>query len=164
VPYRGGAPAMQDLMAGRVDLMFDQAANAITQVRAGTIKAYAVMTKERWHLAPDIPTIDESGVAGLHISYWHALFAPKGTAANIIAKVNAAVLAALADPTVQQRFAAQGQDIWPPDQDLVEFERVAERSGDDKPRCGSRAVVRGPYAFACGHQRQAGLRVGRDGP
>lgn len=70
VPYRGGAAAMQDLMAGRVDIMFDQAANAITQVRAGTVKAYAVMTEHRWHLAPDIPTIDESGVASLHVSYW----------------------------------------------------------------------------------------------
>src|SRR5580658_2379643 len=59
VPYRGGAPAMQDLMAGRVDFMFDQAANALTQLRAGTIKAYAVMSEQRWHLAPDIPTIDE---------------------------------------------------------------------------------------------------------
>ena len=82
VPYRGGAPAMQDLMAGRVDIMFDQAANAITQVRAGTIKAYAVMTEQRWHLAPDIPTIDEAGAQGLHVSYWHALFAPKATPAG----------------------------------------------------------------------------------
>jgi tripartite-type tricarboxylate transporter receptor subunit TctC len=116
VPYRGGAPAMQDLMAGRVDIMFDQAANAITQVRAGTIKAYAVMTEARWHLAPDIPTIDEAGAQGLHVSYWHALFAPKGTPADIIAKVNAAVVGALADPKVQQSFAAQGQDIWPREQ------------------------------------------------
>jgi tripartite-type tricarboxylate transporter receptor subunit TctC len=116
VPYRGGAPAMQDLMAGRVDIMFDQAANAITQVRAGTIKAYAVMTEQRWHLAPDIPTIDESGAQGLHVSYWHALFAPKGTPADIIAKVNAAVVSALADRKVQQSFAAQGQDIWPREQ------------------------------------------------
>jgi tripartite-type tricarboxylate transporter receptor subunit TctC len=116
VPYRGGAPAMQDLMAGRVDFMFDQAANAITQVRAGTIKAYAVMTQERWHLAPKIPTIDESGVQGLHISYWHALFAPKATPRDIIAKLNAAVMRALADPNVQQHFAAQGQDIWPREQ------------------------------------------------
>jgi tripartite-type tricarboxylate transporter receptor subunit TctC len=113
VPYRGGAPAMQDLMAGRVDIMFDQAANAIGQVRAGTIKAYAVMTKQRWHLAPDIPTIDEAGAQGLHVSYWHALWAPKGTPADIIAKVNAAVVGALADAKVQQSFAAQGQDIWP---------------------------------------------------
>jgi|HubBroStandDraft_6_1064221.scaffolds.fasta_scaffold224068_2 tripartite-type tricarboxylate transporter receptor subunit TctC len=113
VPYRGGAPAMQDLMAGRVDIMFDQAANAIAQVRAGTIRAYAVMTAERWHLAPDIPTIDESGAQGLHVSYWHALWAPKATPPDIIAKVNAAVVSALADPKVQQNFAAQGQDIWP---------------------------------------------------
>ena len=116
VPYRGGAPAMQDLMAGRVDFMFDQAANAMTQLRAGTIKAYAVMTRERWHLAPDIPTIDESGVSGLHISYWHALFAPKGTPQDIITKVNAAVVSALGDPVVKERFATLGQDIWPRDQ------------------------------------------------
>ena len=116
VPYRGGAPAMQDLMAGRVDIMFDQAANAITQVRAGTIKAYAVMSEKRWHLAPDIPTIDESGVQGLHVSYWHALFAPKATPPDIIAKVNAAVVGALADPKVQQSLAVQGQDIWPVEQ------------------------------------------------
>jgi tripartite-type tricarboxylate transporter receptor subunit TctC len=113
VPYRGGAPAMQDLMAGRVDIMFDQAANAMTQVRAGTIKALAVMTPDRWHHAPEIPTIDESGVPGLHISYWHALFAPRGTPRDIIAKVNAAVVNALADPGVQARYALQGQDIWP---------------------------------------------------
>jgi tripartite-type tricarboxylate transporter receptor subunit TctC len=116
VPYRGGAPAMQDLMAGRVDIMFDQAANAITQVRAGTIKAYAVMTEQRWHLAPDIPTIDEAGAQGLHVSYWHAVFAPKATPPDIIAKINAAVVSALADPRVQQSFVAQGQDIWPREQ------------------------------------------------
>jgi tripartite-type tricarboxylate transporter receptor subunit TctC len=120
VPYRGGAPAMQDLIAGRVDFMFDQAANALTQIRAGTVKAYAVMSKDRWHLGPEIPTIDESGAPGLHISYWHALWAPKGTPADIIAKVNAAVVTALADPNVQQRFAAQGQDVWPREQQTPE--------------------------------------------
>jgi tripartite-type tricarboxylate transporter receptor subunit TctC len=113
VPYRGGAPAMQDLMAGRVDFMFDQAANALTQLRAGTIKPYAMLTADRWHLAPEIPTLDESGVQGLHIAYWHALWAPKATPPEIIAKINAAAVAALADPNVQQRFAQQGQDIWP---------------------------------------------------
>jgi tripartite-type tricarboxylate transporter receptor subunit TctC len=116
VPYRGGAPAMQDLMAGRVDFMFDQAANALTQLHAGTIKAYAMLTAERWHLAPDIPTLDESGVQGLHIAYWHALWAPKATPPDIIAKVNAAAVKALADANVQQRYAQQGQDIWPRDQ------------------------------------------------
>jgi tripartite-type tricarboxylate transporter receptor subunit TctC len=116
VPYRGGAPAMQDLMAGRVDIMFDQAANALAQVRAGTIKAYAVMTEQRWHLAPDLPTIDEAGAQGLHVSYWHALFAPKATPPGVIAKINAAVVNALADAKVRQSFAAQGQDIWPREQ------------------------------------------------
>jgi tripartite-type tricarboxylate transporter receptor subunit TctC len=116
VPYRGGAPAMQDLMAGRVDFMFDQGANAMTQLKAGTIKPYAMLTAQRWHLLPEIPTIDEEGVQGLHVSYWHALFAPKGTPPDIITKVNTAVVAALADPAVQQRFAQQGQDIWPRDQ------------------------------------------------
>jgi tripartite-type tricarboxylate transporter receptor subunit TctC len=132
VPYRGGAPAMQDLMAGRVDIMFDQAANAIAQVRAGTIKAYAVMTEERWHLAPDIPTIDESGAQGLHVSYWHALWAPKATPPDIIAKVNAAVVSALADPKVQQNFAAQGQDIWPREQQTPQALAAFYKAETDK--------------------------------
>jgi tripartite-type tricarboxylate transporter receptor subunit TctC len=115
VPYLGGAPAMQDLMAGRIDFMFDQAANAMTQLHAGTIKAYAMLTEQRWHLAPEIPTLDEAGVQGLHVAYWHALWAPKVTPPDIIAKVNAAVVTALADPNVQQRYAQQGQDVWPRD-------------------------------------------------
>jgi tripartite-type tricarboxylate transporter receptor subunit TctC len=118
VPYRGGAPAMQDLIAGQVDIMFDQAANAITQIRAGAIRAYAVMAERRWHGAPDIPTIDEAGVPGLHVSYWHGLWAPKGTPKEIVSTVNAAVVSALADPNVQQRYAAQGQDIWPQERQM----------------------------------------------
>jgi tripartite-type tricarboxylate transporter receptor subunit TctC len=113
VPYRGGAQAMQALVAGQVDFMFDQAANAIVQVRAGGVRAYAVMAERRWHGAPDIPAIDEAGVPGLHVSYWHGLWAPKGTPLEIIAKLNAAVVNALADPGVQQRYRDQGQDIWP---------------------------------------------------
>src|SRR5580693_2198929 len=132
VPYRGGAPAMQDLMAGRVDIMFDQAANAITQVRAGTIKAYAVMTEARWHLAPDIPTIDEAGAQGLHVSYWHALFAPKATPPDVIAKVNAAVVNALADAKVRQSFAAQGQDIWPREQQTPQALAAFYKAETDK--------------------------------
>ncbi len=132
VPYRGGAQVMQDMMAGRVDFMFDQAANAMTQVRAGAIKAYAVMTPERWHLAPDIPTIDEAGVPGLHVSYWHALWAPKGTPNDIVARVNAAVVSALADPTVQRSYAVQGQDIWPRDQQSPEALAAFFKSEIDK--------------------------------
>jgi tripartite-type tricarboxylate transporter receptor subunit TctC len=113
VPYRGGGPAMQDLAAGQIDFMFDQAANALGPVRGGTVKAYAMMAKTRWPALPDVPTIDEAGVPGLYVSYWHAMWAPKGTPKDIIAKLNAAVVSALADPDVRRRFADQGQDIWP---------------------------------------------------
>jgi tripartite-type tricarboxylate transporter receptor subunit TctC len=113
VPYRGGAQVMNDLIASQVDFMFDQAANAIAQVRAGTIKAYAVMSGHRWRGAPDIPTIDQSGVPGLHVSYWHGLWAPRGTPQHIIAKLNTAVMSVLANPEVQRGYATQGQDMWP---------------------------------------------------
>ena len=120
VPYRGGAPAMQDLVAGQVDIMFDQAANAIGQVRNGTIKSYAVLTKDRWSALPDVPSIDEAGVPSLYVSYWHGLWAPKGTPKDIVAKLNAAVVNALADASVRQRFADIGQEVWPRDQQTPE--------------------------------------------
>jgi tripartite-type tricarboxylate transporter receptor subunit TctC len=111
VPYRGAGPAMQDLVAGQVDLMIDQAANSLPQVRAGTIKAYAVTDKVRLATAPDIPTVDEAGVAGLHIAIWHALWMPKGTPKAIIDKLNAAVVETLADAGVRERLAQLGQEI-----------------------------------------------------
>jgi tripartite-type tricarboxylate transporter receptor subunit TctC len=101
------------MIAGRLDLMLDQGANALTHVRAGTVRAYAVMAKDRWSALPDIPSIDDTGVRGLYVAYWHGLWAPKGTPKDIIARLNAAVMQALADPTVKQRFADHGQDIWP---------------------------------------------------
>jgi tripartite-type tricarboxylate transporter receptor subunit TctC len=116
VPYRGGGPAVQDMVSGQVDLMFDQAANALGPVRGGTIKAYAVMSKTRWAPLPDVPAIDESGVPGLYVSYWHGMWAPKGTPKDIVAKLNAAVMHALGDAGVKQRLAGAGQDIWPRDQ------------------------------------------------
>jgi tripartite-type tricarboxylate transporter receptor subunit TctC len=85
-------------------------------VRGGAIKAYAVMAKTRWAAAPDIPAIDEAGVPGLYVAYWHGLWAPKGTPKDVIAKLNTAVVGALADPGVRQRFTDQGQDIWPTEQ------------------------------------------------
>jgi tripartite-type tricarboxylate transporter receptor subunit TctC len=116
VPYRGGGPAVQDMVGGRVDLMFDQAANALGPVRAGTVKAYAVMSKERWKALPDVPSIDESGTPGLYVAYWHGLWAPKGTTKNIVDKLSAAVMHALAEPAVKQRLAQVGHDVFPPDQ------------------------------------------------
>jgi tripartite-type tricarboxylate transporter receptor subunit TctC len=115
VPYRGGGPAVQDMVAGRVDLMFDQAANALGPVRAGTVKAYAVMSKARWSALPDVPSIDESGTPGLYVAYWHGLWAPKGTPKDVVAKLPA-VMHALADPSVQKRLSDVGHDVMPPDQ------------------------------------------------
>ena len=112
-PYRGGAPAMQDLVSGQVDIMFDQAANAIGQVRNGAIKALAVLTKERWAALPEVPSIDEAGVPSLYVSYWHGLWAPKGTPKEATGKLNAVVVDALADPAVRQRLADIGQEVWP---------------------------------------------------
>jgi tripartite-type tricarboxylate transporter receptor subunit TctC len=116
VPYRGAGPAMQDLVAGQIDIMIDQAANSLPQVRAGTIKAYAVTDRSRLAAAPDIPTVDEAGVPGLHISIWHALWMPKGTPKDVITRINAAVVEALADANTRRRLADLGQELPPPEQ------------------------------------------------
>jgi tripartite-type tricarboxylate transporter receptor subunit TctC len=113
VPYRGGGPAMQDLVAGQIDLMIIQAAVALPQVRAGAIKAYAVTASSRFPAAPEIPSVDELGLPGIHISGWFALFAPKGTPAAIVSKLNTAVVEALADPNVRARLENLGQEIFP---------------------------------------------------
>lgn len=115
VPYRGAAPMMQDLLAGHIDLTFTQVASALAQVRSGQVKAYAVMAKARWAAVPDTPTSDEGGVTGLYASFWHGLWAPKGTPLNVIAKLDDAVIETLADPTVRQRFIELGQGPWPRD-------------------------------------------------
>ena len=115
VPYRGGAPALQDLVGGQIDLSCDLAANSLSQMRSGNIKAYAVMTKTRWFAAPEVPTADEAGVPGLYVSTWHGFWAPKGTPEGIVARLNAAALAAMADPAVRKRIADLGMDL-PPDE------------------------------------------------
>jgi tripartite-type tricarboxylate transporter receptor subunit TctC len=120
VPYRGAAPAMQDMFAGQVDLLCPEAGQTLPQYRAGTIKAYAVLMQKRWFAAPDVPTIDEAGVPGLHFPFWHGLWAPKGTPREIIAKLNAAVVETLADPGVRQRFNELGHEIVPREQQTPE--------------------------------------------
>jgi tripartite-type tricarboxylate transporter receptor subunit TctC len=132
VPYRGGGPAMQDLVAGHIDLNMGQVAVAIPQVKAGTIQAYAVTAENRIAAAPDIPTTDEAGVPGLHLSVWHGLWVPKGTPKSNIVKLNAAVVDALADSTVRQRLAQIGQDVPPPEQQTPEALRAFQRAEIEK--------------------------------
>ena len=120
VPYRGGGPAMQDLVAGQIDMLIVQAAIALPQVRAGAIKVFATTAKSRFGAAPDIPTVDEAGLPGLHISGWFALYAPKGTPKIIIDKLNSAVVDALADKSVRARLADLGQEIPPREQQTPE--------------------------------------------
>ena len=116
VPYRGTAPAMRDLLAGQIDIMIDQASNVLPQLRAGTIKAFAVTSKERLPSAPDVPTVDEAGLPGLHVSVWHALWAPKATPADVIARLNGAVVKVLGEQGTREKLAALGQEIPPPEQ------------------------------------------------
>jgi tripartite-type tricarboxylate transporter receptor subunit TctC len=116
VPYRGAAPIMQDLLAGQIDLSCPEAGQTLPQYRAGSVKAYAVLTQKRWFAAPDVPTIDEAGVPGLHFPFWHGMWAPKGTPKELIAAINAAVVEALADPQVRQRFADLGHEVPPREQ------------------------------------------------
>jgi tripartite-type tricarboxylate transporter receptor subunit TctC len=121
VPYRGGAaPAIQDLVAGHIDMLISDPVAALPQVRAGTIKAYGVTTKTRLLSAPDIPTLDEAGLPGFDISAWYGLWLPKGTPKSITAKLNAAVMDALADPTVRARLADLAQEIFQRDQQTPE--------------------------------------------
>jgi tripartite-type tricarboxylate transporter receptor subunit TctC len=111
VPYRGAGPGMTDLISGQVDLMIAQAAVMMPQVRAGTIKALVNLSPQRSASIPDIPTSDEAGVPGLYLSGWFGLFAPKATSSEIIAKLNSAMVQALAEPMVQKRFTELGLDI-----------------------------------------------------
>jgi tripartite-type tricarboxylate transporter receptor subunit TctC len=111
IPYRGAGPAMTDLIAGTVDLLVVQGAVALPQIRAGKIKALANLSPERSASMPDIPTSDESGVKGLYMSGWFGFWAPKGTPKEVIAKLNAATVDALADPALQKRFSDLGLDV-----------------------------------------------------
>jgi tripartite-type tricarboxylate transporter receptor subunit TctC len=132
VPYRGTGPALNDLIAGQIDLIVDQTSNSIAQVKGGAIKAYAVTAKERLAAAPDIPTVDEAGAPGLYISVWYGLWVPKGTPRDVIAKLNAAAVDAMADPTVRSRMATFGLEIPPRDQQTPEALGVLQKAEVEK--------------------------------
>jgi tripartite-type tricarboxylate transporter receptor subunit TctC len=111
VPYRGAGPALQDLVAGQVDLLFDQPSNTLSHLRAGNTKAFAVTASARLVAAPEIPSMDEAGLPGFYVSGWNAVWAPKGTPKSIISKLDSAVKDALGDAGVLSRLADLGQEI-----------------------------------------------------
>jgi tripartite-type tricarboxylate transporter receptor subunit TctC len=113
VPYRGTGPALLDLVAGQIDIIVDQASNSLPQVQAGKIRAYAITDTKRLAAAPDVPTVAEAGLPELQIELWSGVWVPKGTPKDIVAKLNGAIVDALADPAVKKRFSEVGLDVPP---------------------------------------------------
>jgi tripartite-type tricarboxylate transporter receptor subunit TctC len=132
VPYRGAAPAMQDLVAGQIDVTTNQASNSLLQVREGKIRAYAVTSKARLDVAPDIPTADEAGLPGFYVSVWRGVWAPKQTPKDIVAKLNAAVVETLADPAVAKRIVDMGEEIPTRDQQTPEALGASQKAEIEK--------------------------------
>ena len=132
VPYRSAGQSMQDLVAGTIDVLLDTPAISMAQVRAGNIKAYAVAAKSRIAIAPEIPTTEEAGLPGFYFSFWHALWAPKGTPKEIVAKLNEAAVKALNDPATRQKLVDLAQEIFPGEQQSPEALRTYQKAEIDK--------------------------------
>ena len=146
VPYRGTGPAMNDLVAGQIDLIVDQTSNSIGQVRAGNIRAYAITDSKRVESASDIPTVDEAGLPGFHMTLWSGLWVPKGTPKDVVAKLNAAAVDALNDPAVRKQLENLGLQM-PPKDKLTPEALGAWQKGRDREM----------VADDQGRQRQGGL-------
>jgi tripartite-type tricarboxylate transporter receptor subunit TctC len=132
IPYRGTGPSMQALVAGQIDLIFDQLSSSLPQIQEGTIRSYAVMSKTRAEAAPDIPTVDEAGLPGLYLPVWTGMWAPKNTPKAIIDKLNNAVVESLADATVRKRLADIGQEIYPREQQTPEALHAYQKAEIEK--------------------------------
>jgi tripartite-type tricarboxylate transporter receptor subunit TctC len=116
VPYRGAGQSLQDLVGGNLDVLLDTPALSLPQVRGGTIKVYAVAARTRLATAPEIPTTDEAGLPGFYFSFWHAIWAPKGTPKEIVARLNGALVTTLADAAIRKKLLDLSQDIFPREQ------------------------------------------------
>ena len=132
VPYKGTAPAMNDLLGGQVDFMCDQTTNTTNQIKAGKVKAYGVTTLTRVASLKEIPTLDEQGLKGFNVSIWHAFYAPKGTPKPVIDKLVTALQEALRDPTVKQRFNDLGTDPIDPKRATPDVLRAHLKAEIDK--------------------------------
>jgi tripartite-type tricarboxylate transporter receptor subunit TctC len=132
ISYRSAGLATQDLLAGITDIQLDTPAVSLTHVRSGDLKAYAVTAKERIAVAADIPTTDEAGLPGFYFSFWHAMWAPKGTPKPIIAKLNSAIVAALADADTRKKLLDLAQEIYPREQQTPEALYAFQKSEVEK--------------------------------
>jgi len=132
VAYRSAGLATNDLLAGFTDIMLDTPAVSLPHVRAGELKAYAVTAKNRLAIAPEIPTTDEAGMPGYYFYFWHAMWAPKGTPQDIIAKLNAAAMAALADPDTRKKLTDLAQEIYPPEQETPQALHAFQKAEIEK--------------------------------
>ena len=140
VPYRGAGQSSADLVAGNIDVLLDTPALSLQQHRAGNVKAFAVANNKRLATAPDIPTTDEAGLPGFYFTFWHALWAPKGTPKEIVAKLNEAAVKALEDPTIKARLADLSNEIFPAR--AADARRRSPRSTAPRSRNGGRSSRR----------------------
>jgi tripartite-type tricarboxylate transporter receptor subunit TctC len=131
VPHRTSPQAVQNLVGGHVDLMFTDAANVLPYVRSGQVKVFAVTTKQRWATAPEIPTFEELGIP-LQFTLWRGLWVPTGTPKDVIEKLNAAVVEALADPQVRKQLAEIGNEVYPREQLTPDALRAHEKAEMEK--------------------------------
>ncbi len=133
VPYKGGSASMQDLVAGQIDLrMGAEASQTLPFLHSGAIKAFAILGRNRWFAAPKIPTVDEAGVPGLYLTFWNGMWVPRGTPKEVIARLNAAVVRALDDPAMRQKFAALGFELPPADERTPEALRAFHKAEIEK--------------------------------
>jgi tripartite-type tricarboxylate transporter receptor subunit TctC len=132
VPYRGAGDSTAALLAGQIDVMLNTPAISVAQMKAGQIKVFAVTSKNRIAMAPDVPTTDEAGLPGFYFTFWHAIWAPKGTPKEIVAKLNGALRTALANPSTRKKLIDLAQEIFPPEEQSPEALRKFQQAEIDK--------------------------------
>jgi tripartite-type tricarboxylate transporter receptor subunit TctC len=132
IPYRGAGESTQAIVSGQIDVLLNTPAVSMAQLKAGQVKVFAVTAKQRLAIAPDIPTTDEAGLPGFYFTFWHALWVPKGTPKDVVARLNAALRTTLADPEIRAKLTALAQDIFPPEEQSPEA--LAKFQGEENEK------------------------------